>query len=710
MTINAVLEWGVMTASLCNAMLLIWLGMTVLLNSERRRLSLLLTAGAMGSASLFFLFHAAAISFGLDRVSPGIIARWPLVWVAGFVQPCAWYLVMLWFGGYWTQRGAVRHHRWHTAVLTALAISAGTILVLAFLFPMSPWRAYPPAALLSGPMFGQVPALAVLYVLMVVGCNAMALDILLFPAPSSRLLGDLARRRARPWLAAASLMLLLVSLLVGWALLSIPPAWLDRPPSRIPAVYWQMLVWSDVLFTLLTTIAVLLLGQAVIAYELFTGTTLPRSGLRRLWRNAIIMGLVFGGLMALALVRHTPPIYTMMAISLLLTAFYALHNWRTFAERERFMSHLRPFIAGPRLTEALQPGEMPELTATQPFHALCNEVLEARWACLTATGPFAALVTPLTYPEGTPIPEISAALLAQCSDPATLCLPVTLPCHCEARAGEGECAAWAIPLWSTRGLIGLLLLGEKRDGGLYTHEEMEVARTAGERLIDTLAGAQMARRLMQVQRARLAEDQLADRRTRRIIHDDILPQIHTLLLALSADPAQGGTVTQLTEVHHALAALLRDLPATAALDIAHHGVVGAVRAHIERTHEGAFTAVDWQIDPGADARIRTLSPLVAEVIYGAAGEAVRNAARYARGTDPTRPLTLTVRLADTLPFSLIIADDGIGLSHAAPSVGTGQGILLHSAMMAIIGGAWNSESDPNTGTSVTLTLPKDSPA
>ena len=86
---------------------------------------------------------------------------------------------------------------------------------------------------------------------------------------------------------------------------------------------------------------------------------------------------------------------------------------------------------------------------------------------------------------------------------------------------------WAVPLWSERGLIGVLLLGDKRDGGLYTQEEIEIARASGERLIDTQASAEMARRLMALQRQRLADSQVLDRRARRVLHDDVLPRLHT---------------------------------------------------------------------------------------------------------------------------------------------------------------------------------------
>lgn len=696
---NSVLEWAILAISLCNVIMLLWLGVTVLLNAERRDGGVMLAICALITGAFFFLFHTVVISVGLDRVSPGIIARWPLAWVAGFVLPCAWYQVMLWFGGFYAQPHAVRHRLWHRVFLLGLGAMVALVLLSLLLMPFSPLQPYTPAALLAGPAFGDIPLLAVVYALLVFGCTGMAFDILLFPAPSSRLLGDLARRRSRAWLIAASLALLSVSLLLGGVLMRISPELLDREPGQLPYAIWLQLVWGDFFLTLLVGVAVVLLGQAIVIYELFTGITLPRHGLRQQWRTLVLTAAAFSVLMAFALVRQMPLVFSLLLTAAFLAISYALHNWRSHAARERFMSSLRPFIHGPRVTEALQPGAMPELTATLPFHALCEHVLGVRWACLTATGPFAALVIPVTYPGSAASTGIPTGLLARCTDPQTLCLPVA--------PGECDHATWAVPLWSTRGLIGVLLLGEKVNGGLFTQEEIEVARATGERLIDTLAGAQIARRLMQVQRSRLTEDQLADRRTRRVIHDDILPQIHTTMLALSAEPAQAATVTQLAEIHHALAAMLRELPTTTVLDITHHGVIGAVRAQIERNHAGAFNAVEWSINPTAEARINALTPPVAEILYGAACEAIRNAARYGQGEDPARPLTLTITLTDAVPLALTIADNGVGVAHATPSVGSGQGILLHSAMMAIIGGAWNADSTPGKGTRVTLTIPEE---
>ena len=64
---------------------------------------------------------------------------------------------------------------------------------------------------------------------------------------------------------------------------------------------------------------------------------------------------------------------------------------------------------------------------------------------------------------------MQAALQALPYNPQQLCLAL------DPQSFGG--AVWAIPLWSARGLIGSLLLGEKRDGSLYTQEEIEIART-----------------------------------------------------------------------------------------------------------------------------------------------------------------------------------------------------------------------------------------
>src|SRR5262249_10871208 len=187
---------------------------------------------------------------------------------------------------------------------------------------------------------------------------------------------------------------------------------------------------------------------------------------------------------------------------------------------------------------------------------------------------------PLAYPAATapPLPGLGE-IVAQCGSPQTMCVAVD-----PARCGGAQ---WAVPLWSERGLIGVLLLGAKRDGGLYTQEEIEIARASGERLIDTQASAEMAGRLMALQRQRLAESQVLDRRARRVLHDEVLPRLHAAMLKLSVQgqdqapqPAAEG-LALLADVHRQISDLLHELPPAAAPAVARLGLLGALRQMVD---------------------------------------------------------------------------------------------------------------------------------
>jgi signal transduction histidine kinase len=282
---------------------------------------------------------------------------------------------------------------------------------------------------------------------------------------------------------------------------------------------------------------------------------------------------------------------------------------------------------------------------------------------------------------------------------------------------------WAVPLWSERGLIGVLLLGEKRDGGLYSQEEMELARASGERLIDTYASAELARRLVVLQRQRLAESQVLDRRARRVLHDDVLPRLHTALLTLSAGSSASEAAPLLVEAHHQISGLLRDLPTATAPQLARLGLFGALREAVSDEWSGAFDEVTWEINPEAESRAQTIPPFTAEVLFYAAREAIRNAAKHARrpegalegaveeGAPEGEPkLCLRVAAEAQTDLKLVIEDNGQGWGARAgkadePRSGSGQGLALHSTLLAVVGGTLAVESAPGRYTRVLLTLP-----
>ena len=127
-------------------------------------------------------------------------------------------------------------------------------------------------------------------------------------------------------------------------------------------------------------------------------------------------------------------------------------------------------------------------------------------------------------------------------------------------------ASWAVSLWDDRGLAGTLLLGEKQGGGIYTQEEIEIAQASGERLLDVLVGAEMGRMVMGLLRRRIAEVKVLGGQGRRILHDEVLPQLHTAILQLegAAAGAEGpgqemaarAAIKTLTTAHRQLSDLI----------------------------------------------------------------------------------------------------------------------------------------------------------
>ena len=361
-----------------------------------------------------------------------------------------------------------------------------------------------------------------------------------------------------------------------------------------------------------------MVGQAVVSYEIFTGKTLPRRGLVRQWQRAIILAVGIGTLVSLSITIPLQPIYSLLMITVIMTVLYGLLSWRSYTERERYIDNLRPFVASQGLFDQLfTPADSgaSSINMQSPFNALCSDVLGTRRAYLIALGPLAPLVgPPLCFPASAKPDELPGIheLLRDSHTPQPEAIPIDVK--------EYSGAAWAVPLWSERGQIGVLLLGNKRDGGLYTQEEIEIAQTSSERLIDTKASAEIAQRLMTLQRQRLAESQLLDQRARRVLHDEVLPQLHTSMLKLVSEKSKPNgssseAIEMLADAHSQISDLLREMPTTSLPEISKMGLIGAMQKLVQEEYGQAFEEVRWHIDPrGRTTGARCIAPHCRSVV------------------------------------------------------------------------------------------------
>ncbi len=699
-------DWPLLALSLANGIVLLWLGLVVLLNTERRTAGVALLVAAAWLGSAFFAAHTAILASGEGPASGALNLWWEIGWLPLLALPLTWYGVVLWYGGFGVDAGLRRRHRLPLALLGLLFIA----LVVAF-FATAGLPSFVDTVNLrfEGTLtFWGAPWFLVLYPLYMLVALALCFDALLRPAPAPTRYGAAGRSRARPWLLAANALLVLAGALVTAIML-----WVARTPgptatnelfrSALPSLAgWTAdadaarrlalaITWADLLVSALLTGVIVCTSYALIQYEVFSGRVLPRHALRRHWREAWLLAAGYGIVVGAALAAGWRPVYSLLLTALLMTFFFALLGWRTLATQTDFVRRLQPFVVSTHLVEEVitpdAAGGAQDAGAT--FAALCSDVLQTDYGALVASGALATLVTqPLRYPADAPVPpslprfDAAAELLSLVS---------------------GVDAAWALRLDGRQGQIGVLLLGRRRGDGLYTEEEIAIARAVGERLLDLQATATLARRLLDLTRVQWAEGQVADRQTRRVLHDDILPDLHTALIMLRHEPQvqTEQVVDLLAAVHRQISDLLRALPVRSPARPSGH-LLEDLRRLVTEEMAPRFDMVRFAATADASVTITRLRPLASEVIFYAASELVRNAARHGRRENV--PLALTVTVEGRRDLTVTVQDNGKGGSAPGTDGGAGQGLALHTAMLAIVGGTLSVAPGSEEGMSAVIRL------
>jgi signal transduction histidine kinase len=291
---------------------------------------------------------------------------------------------------------------------------------------------------------------------------------------------------------------------------------------------------------------------------------------------------------------------------------------------------------------------------------------------------------------------------------------------------------WVLPLSDELGLVAKLYLGPRKDGGVFTDEDMDLAQACGQRILDTLRDHEAMLAVSGLLRRRIVDVKLLGAQQRRVLHDEILPMLHLALLRMEsvrtfmrieakpgstthqsyehADHSLDDAISSISTVHRQLAAMMRAMATGSPHRLERDGVMHAIRSMLDQDFQHAFDEVEWRVSDETVMRIDdAVPPAIAELIFAAVQEALRNAARHARGTDVHRRLCLTLSASCQPHLEVIVADDGVGIASAKSfTTGTGGGILTHSALLAIVGGSLTLKSSPGEGVMVRIFVPIES--
>jgi two-component sensor histidine kinase len=787
----------VLALSIFNLVTFLWLALTVWLNGDRRKLIARVGIAGLALSAFFFFLHAMLIAGFPQQVSSSDAQEflWHLIWIPALGVPYIWFVIGLHYASLINERWRRRR----PLLLTLSAIMGCSILLLLILNRSTFTFSGTIRLLSSSDMdndhnIAETLQLVLLPVLFLCYLTFCAIGPWFTPGKIARLLRVLwqtwtGRNRnnapfrqrisdafwddatavealeepvlswhlARPGLLVAALLMVALTTSLGvlgvWSMLH----WLatrthsSLTTTQLPtldAIPLQLLLLD--LFSIgAVALIILLIGYSVVRHGILIERPLARRGFLEQWRGIVIVATAVAVFIALlTALTESDSLSGLLVITSLATVAYALFTWSSYTAHDRYIALLGPFLQSTNVRHWLNTDlQKTERSMEDLFFHLCQDVLEVRCARLELlSGPIRRnfsyrwphLPTP-GEPKETPQ---TGALLAAGSKQSTEKTPPGWSLGMAATRTrmmiqDQPMICWILPIYDELGLVAKLYLGPRQDGGVFTDEDMQLAHACGQRILDTLRDHEAMQAVAGLLRRRIVDVKLLGAQHRRVLHDEILPQMHLALLRLerltpvvaarereatgiaeatmgvsaaSTAPAVAAlqeAIEQISDAHRRLAAMMRTTTPSAPHRLERDGLMHAIHAMIAQDFQQAFDEVEWDIAEETMHRIdEMIPPALAEITFAAVQETLRNAARHGRGSDIHRRLRLTLRASLNPDLEVVVADDGVGiLSASSTTTGTGGGLLTHSALLAIAGGSLTVKSAPDEGVTVRILLP-----
>ncbi len=567
---------------------------------------------------------------------------------------------------------------------------------------------------------------------------------------------------ARPGLLLAAMLMLGLTLSLGILGIGAVIRWLtlhQSGQSLVPVTLNAIpadLMGLDIYATGLVALAILLIGYSIVRHGVLIERPLARRGFFEQWRGIVIVATTIAIFIALLVKLTESSLGALLLITSLATGTYALFTWSSYTAHDRYTALLAPFLRSTNVRHWLNTDlQKTEQSMETLFSHLCKEVLEVRCASLvllsgTVRRSFTYQWSILDRPEEIIEQEKARGMGAGNTGPISTVMKQnantirpygTRPLYRNKEAYRIRMTlrgiatiCWVLPLYDELGLVAKLYLGPRKDSGIFTNEDMDLAQACGQRILGTLRDHEAMLAVSGLLRRRIVDVKLLGAQQRRVLHDEILPMLHLALLRMEtvrtithtipvptvitdqspdynrADQSLDDAISSITTAHRQLAAMMRAMATGSPHRLEREGVMQAIHDMLEQDFQQAFDEVQWQVSDSVARRIDDIvPPAIAELIFAAVQEALRNAARHARGADIHRRLCLTLSASCQPDLEVIVADDGVGIVSASSSTtGTGGGLLTHSALLAIVGGSLTVKSDPEQGVTVKIFVPIES--
>ena len=785
----------VLALSIFNLIAFLWLAITVWLNGDRRSGIARLGVVGLGLSALFFFIHALLVSSPLTPTSGVSLQEflWHLIWLPALGVPYIWFAIGLYYAALinkaWRKRRPLLlaiSGILGCSILILLVLNqstftyVGTLRLIAFSDALND---------LGASVFSSVVLLPVLFLCYFTFCaigpwftlgRVTRLLRALWYALTKRQVGMSGLRRAlvdafwddptdvelleepllswhlaRPGLLLAALLMAVLTTTLGILVIQSVANWvqfghhLPIPATVEPSipVGSSLVDWFPLNLTVLdlsangaVALVILLIGYSIVRHGILIERSLARRGFFEQWRGIVIVATATAIFIVFLVNFTNSSPGALLLITSLATVAYALFTWSSYTAHDRYIALLGPFVRSTSLRHWLNTNQQKtEQDLENLFFHLCHDVLAVRFAYLTIIAgsvrrnfsyrwPVETMLE-LVLPKKRNEPVDGLSSRSRIKEDG---IAPEAPKRVHITLHGQPMICWVLPIYDELGLVATLYLGPREDGGAFTDEDMNLAHACGQRILDTLGDHEAMQAVAGLLRRRIVDVKLLGAQQRRVLHDEILPQMHLALLRLetlrslpdaNANPplslesselcreqALNEVIDQISGAHRRLANMMRTTAPGAPHRLERDGMMHAIHTMLEQDFQNAFDEVEWCVSEETAACIDEVTPpAIAELIFAAVQEALRNAARHARGSDVHRRLHLILKasFSHEAPYlEVIVADDGVGIVSASGSTtGTGGGLLTHNALLAIAGGSLTVKSAPEEGVTVRILLP-----
>ena len=783
----------VLALSIFNLIAFLWLAITVWLNGDRRSGIARLGVVGLGLSALFFFIHALLIS---SPLTSGVSLQeflWHLIWLPALGVPYIWFAIGLYYAALinkaWRKRRPLLlaiSGILGCSILILLVLNqstftyVGTLRLIAFSDALND---------LGASVFSSVVLLPVLFLCYFTFCaigpwftlgRVTRLLRALWYALTKRQVGMSGLRRAlvdafwddptdvelleepllswhlaRPGLLLAALLMAVLTTTLGVLVIQSLANWvqfghhLPIPATVEPSipVGSSLVDWFPLNLTVLdlsvngaVALVILLIGYSIVRHGILIERSLARRGFFEQWRGIVIVATATAIFIVFLVNFTNSSPGALLLITSLATVAYALFTWSSYTAHDRYIALLGPFVRSTSLRHWLNTNQQKtEQDLENLFFHLCHDVLAVRFAYLTIMAGSVRRNFSYRWPVETMLELVLAKKRNEPVDGLSSRSRIKedgiapeAPKRVHITLHGQPMICWVLPIYDELGLVATLYLGPREDGGAFTDEDMNLAHACGQRILDTLGDHEAMQAVAGLLRRRIVDVKLLGAQQRRVLHDEILPQMHLALLRLetlrslpdaNANPplslesselcreqALNEVIDQISGAHRRLANMMRTTAPGAPHRLERDGMMHAIHTMLEQDFQNAFDEVEWCVSEETAACIDEVTPpAIAELIFAAVQEALRNAARHARGSDVHRRLHLILKASFSreAPYlEVIVADDGVGIVSASGSTtGTGGGLLTHNALLAIAGGSLTVKSAPGEGVTVRILLP-----